>query len=90
MIVGWNCKVMGVKGDGVCSPFSSGGRDIACVAAVVVHGWANIPGYNAMLCPCAPLFWCFKDQGFYTRWRKWGGIKVEFSMEVSIGGEMGM
>ena len=64
--------------------FSLGGPNQCSVTAVVLHGWANVPGIQAMWGPRASVGGFLMDNKACA-WRShWCGIEVKGSIKLGI------
>jgi hypothetical protein len=65
--------------------FRIGGVDVASMASVVFHHWADVPSLLSMWIPACPLSWLFVDNNFCTRWHEWVLIVVVSAKHYFMG-----
>ena len=58
------------------------------VAAVMIHGWANVPGFDCMMGPCVTGSRFGMSMDFDSRWRYGVAVEVETAMDGFPGGEL--
>ena len=84
-IVGWDCKVVREKINGVGDSLSLGSRDVCLVTAVVFWAVTNIPSINTMLSPSFALLWSFINYCFYSRLFHGHGVVIKRGINVCEG-----
>jgi hypothetical protein len=65
--------------------FCIGGVDVASMASVVFHHWADVPSLLSVWVPACPLSWLFVDDDFCSRCHEWVLIVVVSAKNYFVG-----
>ena len=86
---GGHVYVMGKPRNCVGDTFFAGGGDEDTVLAVMVHGWAEVPGLCVVWGPGASsVEGALMNKDLHAGRCKWCGIVVEGAVKLGVGGEI--
>jgi len=69
---------------------TAGSWDVYLMAAVMVHGGANVESMLSVGSISGSLLGCFMGNDFGTWWRYRCSIEIKVTIEASIGRQLGM
>ena len=78
------------KFDGVAGSFCFCFADKDAVAAIVFHGWSNVPSGGAMGIPGSSYLGFFMDHHFGAGGRHGCFIEIENTFQYGVGGQFGV